>query len=70
MNDEIQVPVEQNPMEAFQLALSNMAIIQQNYSRLAVFVAELMLIVRDNEDDDAEIGLRVKRLIEDYVTEG
>lgn len=73
-NEKQENAVEQMPsgdvLETFQIALANMAIVQKNYSRLALFVAELMFIVGNNGDDDAEIGLRVKRLIEDYTHEG
>ena len=71
MNDEnvVSLPTEQDPIEVFQAALANMAVIQERYAAIATILAEIILICRDNADDDAEIGLRVKRVLEDYGTE-
>ena len=60
MNDE------KTPIEVFQIALNNMALIQQKYASLALILAEIILVAEENHDDDAEIGIRVRRILEDY----
>ena len=59
--------LESEKLEIIKAALLEMEVVRQEYIKLAVIMVDVVEIVKGNEDDDAEIGRRIKRLLEDYA---